>query len=128
VGLLRLLTRVRLLVDRRCAEQRALALLYSHLSTAQSEQYRTHRYFEVIGCDTGRRYIIWDEPSINIDQLDHSGDCVKTWCFMPKGYLAQGDVLLAQKLALECFEGEALSIAQGYPPQPHCLMNVPTRP
>lgn len=125
MGLLQLWSRVRLMCDRRGAEQRAQALLNSHLSAEQYEQYQAHRSFVVIGCDSGHRYLIWDEPSINIDQLDPDGVCLKTWCFMPKGHLAQGDVLLAQKIALECFETEVLSIASGYPPQPHCLASLP---
>jgi hypothetical protein len=33
------------------------------------------------------------------------------WCFEPQGGLAPGDVLLAQKIALETMEREALAVA-----------------
>jgi hypothetical protein len=33
------------------------------------------------------------------------------WCFAPEGRLAVGDVLLAQKIALETMEIKALEIA-----------------
>jgi hypothetical protein len=33
------------------------------------------------------------------------------WCFAPEGKLAVGDVLLAQKIALETMERETLAIA-----------------
>lgn len=105
------------LFDRRGVEQRGLELLNAHLSAAQFENFNSHGYFEVSGGDTGSRYVIRNDRTINIDQLDCEGRCVKSWCFFPRGYLARGDVLLAQKLALECFENEALSLALGYPPQ-----------
>jgi hypothetical protein len=33
------------------------------------------------------------------------------WCFVPKGSLVTGDVMLAQKIALETFECRALAVA-----------------
>src|SRR5580658_2674636 len=48
---------------------------------------------------------------MNIQQLDQSGRCIMRWCFMPKGELVRGDVLLAQKIALETMEGKALAVA-----------------
>ena len=33
------------------------------------------------------------------------------WCFFPEGNLVTGDVMLAQKVALELFETDALKIA-----------------
>jgi hypothetical protein len=48
---------------------------------------------------------------MNIDELDDSGRRVCGWCFCPEGRLVIGDVMLAQKLALELFEFEALGIA-----------------
>jgi hypothetical protein len=100
--------------SRRMAEQRALALLETHLSAAQLAQFRSLGRFEVTGSDTTTRYVIRNISSINIEQLNAQGERVKRWCFGPRGDLAPGDVLLAQKLALECFEGQALACARSY--------------
>jgi hypothetical protein len=105
------------LFDRSTVERRGLELLHAHLSPAQCAEFSASRRFEVRGGDTGRRYVVRSEASINIDQLDAEGECVRRWCFAPRGHLARGDVLLAQKLALECFELEALSVASSYPAQ-----------
>jgi hypothetical protein len=60
----------------------------------------------VIGSDTGTRYRITHRAVMNIHQLDPTGHPVAQWCFAPKGSLAIGDVLLAQKIALETMESE----------------------
>jgi hypothetical protein len=46
-------------------------------------------------------------------QFDPDGHPVQQWCFAPEGSLAVGDVLLAQKIALETMEAKALAIANG---------------
>ena len=51
-------------------EQKAVALLQPWLSPEQAEQYRSYRYFEVIGSDTGKRYRIRHGRMMNIDELD----------------------------------------------------------
>jgi len=102
--------------SRHVAEKRALELLESHLSAAQLAQFNSLGRFEVTGCDTATRYIIRNISSVNIEQLNVQGERVKRWCFGPRGDLAPGDVLLAQKLALECFENEALACAHSYAP------------
>jgi hypothetical protein len=48
---------------------------------------------------------------MNVDELDSFGNRVCEWCFLPEGKLAAGDVMLAQKIALETFEGQALAVA-----------------
>jgi hypothetical protein len=54
---------------------------------------------------------------MNVQELDAQGRLVGTWCFFPVGGLVPGDILLAQKLALELFEPEALAVANpGNPP------------
>jgi hypothetical protein len=68
------------------AEQRAFALLKDWLSPEQLAQYEREGHFEVVGC--------------------HS-----VWCFGPLGYLTVGDVMLAQKIALETNENAALQVA-----------------
>ena len=97
--------------SRRVVEQRALELLESHLSAIQRAQFSSLGRFEVTGGDTGTRYVIRNIASVNIEQLNSHGERVKRWCFGPHGNLATGDVLLAQKLALECFERQALARA-----------------
>jgi hypothetical protein len=92
-------------------EQKAVALLQPWLSPEQAEQYSSHRYFEVIGSDTGKRYRIRHGRMMNVDELDSVGNRVCEWCFLPEGQLAAGDVMLAQKIALETFESQALAIA-----------------
>jgi hypothetical protein len=93
------------------ADKRALALLRSWLTPEQDQQWAARARFEVIGCDTGTRYRITYRAIMNVHQLDESGRPVKQWCFAPEGSLAIGDVLLAQKIALETMEREALASA-----------------
>jgi hypothetical protein len=69
----------------------------------------------VIGCDTGRRYRITYAAVMNVHQLDPAGCTVAQWCFAPAGGLAPGDVLLAQKIALETMERKALALANRQP-------------
>lgn len=93
------------------AQERGIRLLKENLTLAQRQQYEKHWYFEVVGGKTGKRYRIRHGRSMNIDQLDKNGRRVCGWCFFPKGGLVTGDVMLAQKVALELFEAEALMIA-----------------
>ena len=67
--------------------------------------------FEVVGCDTGTRYVITNGTNMNIIELDKDGRSVRRWCFTPVGQLVQGDMLLAQKIALETMEAHALHVA-----------------
>jgi hypothetical protein len=48
---------------------------------------------------------------MNIDELDGRGARVAVWCFGPEGQLPIGDVILAQKIALETNERAALAVA-----------------
>jgi hypothetical protein len=107
-------------------EQKAVALLQPWLSPEQAEQYSSYRYFEVIGSDTGKRYRIRHGRMMNVDELDSVGNKVCEWCFLPEGKLAAGDVMLAQKIALEAFESQALAVANRSSSRPlapdgHCL-------
>ena len=92
------------------ADARGVHLLTRHLSPAQREQYARHGYFEVIGGDTGRRYRIRHGYAMNVEQLDEKGRRIELLCFGPRGGLPIGDVLLAQKIALELFESAALRV------------------
>jgi len=97
--------------SRRKAEERGNELLRSWLTPDQERQWRSCRAFEVIGCDSGTRYRITNSATMNVQQLDPTGRSVTRWCFMPRGDLVTGDVLLAQKIALETMESEALAVA-----------------
>ena len=90
------------------AEQRALALLKEHLSPWQRQQYERDGTFDVIGGRSGTRYRIHHGYQMNIEQLDGAGRRVRLLCFAPRGRLAIGDIMLAQKLALELYEEDAL--------------------
>jgi hypothetical protein len=50
-----------------------------------------------------------------VDLVDKDGRPSRTLCFIPEGHLAVGDVMLAQKFALELFEAEALMVANRTP-------------
>jgi hypothetical protein len=92
-------------------EARAQTLLKSWLSPKQRASYERFRYFDVIGSDTGTRYRIHHGTQTNIEELNSTGHHVCKWCFVPDGDLVAGDVMLAQKVALETNERGALSVA-----------------
>ena len=56
---------------------------------------------EVRGSHTGKCYRIRRGRNMNIDEVSKEGDLGPVWCFGPVGHLPLGDVMLAQKLALE---------------------------
>ena len=95
---------------------RGARLLRDNLSPEQLAAYRRGGSFDVIGGDTGRRYRIHRASLMNIAEFDVQGQRVWTWCFCPEGDLVRGDNMLAQKLALELFETEALAKANRHPP------------
>jgi hypothetical protein len=96
------------------AKERARQLLMESLTPEQWRQYRSDRHFDVIGGESGKRYRLWHCYQQNIEELDEAGNREWIWCFHPNEPLAVEDVLLAQKTALELFEGDALAIARGY--------------
>jgi hypothetical protein len=96
---------------RRLAEEKGLSLLRSWLTRQQDEQWSRDNAFDVVGCDTGTRYRITDSTSMNIIELDKDGHSVRRWCFTPVGSVVKGDVLLAQKIALETMENRARGVA-----------------
>ena len=95
-------------------EVRGLELLKEWLSPEQFAQYGAKSYFEVTGCHSGKRYRISHGISMNIHELDGAGCPCVGWCFAPKGYLVAGDVMLAQKIALETDERHALTVANTF--------------
>ena len=90
----------------------ALQLLRENLSTDQCQQYDNHRYFDVIGGTSGKRYRVRHGRQMNVDELDNTGRLVRGLCFLPEGWLSTGDILLVQKFALELMEANALSGAR----------------
>jgi hypothetical protein len=65
----------------------------------------------VTGCHTGRHYLIRHGRQANIIELDARGGRLSSWCFGPEGELPTGDILLAQKIALETDELGTIAIA-----------------
>ena len=95
-------------------EARGLRLLQENLSPAQREQHGRFGYFDVVGGNTGKRYRIKYGFQLNVALLDNRGRTRAVLCFAPDGNLPTGDVMLAQKLALELFETDTLKIANKF--------------
>jgi hypothetical protein len=100
------------------AEARGIRLLNENLSPPQRDQYRTCGYFDVVGGNTGKTYRIKNGSQMNVAELDKKGRRQRLLCFMPEGRLVIGDVMLAQKYALELFESHTLTVANKLPAQP----------
>jgi hypothetical protein len=99
------------------SEARALRLMRDWLSLDQREQFDKSAYIEVIGCDSRKRYRIYHGiPPPNIYEIDDAGGLMAALCFMPHGHLAAGDIMLAQKIALETDEHRALAVANRFSP------------
>jgi hypothetical protein len=113
--------KVRSLLDRcwraittETATARGRALLKDWLSPEQRAQFEATKSFEVVGCHTGKRYCIEYGEAANVFEIDEAGCPVMGWCFLPKGGLVAGDVMLAQKIALENDERAALLVARRF--------------
>ena len=98
----------------RAREARGIKLLREWLSPEQRAQYDRFGYFDVTGCDSGKRYRIRHGTGTNIYDMDDAGQTRTGWCFVPDGYLVAGDVVLAQKIALETDEVGALTVAKHF--------------
>ena len=96
-------------------EERGVNLLREWLSPEQRAQFDAKRYFDVIGCDSGKRYRIHYGETTNVHELGDDDLPSVGWCFMPVGSLVVGDVMLAQKIALETYEYGALAVANRCP-------------
>ena len=105
-------------------EVRGTKLLREWLSPDQRVQFDASKTFEVVGVNSGKRYRISYGTGNNVHELDEAGRCVMGWCFVPSGYLIAGDVMLAQKIALEADEKAALKLANRFPMQPSQRSNV----
>jgi hypothetical protein len=93
---------------------RGITLLREWLSPEQQAQFDTSKCFDVIGCDSGKRYRIRHGTGTNIHEIDAAGRPIMGWCFVPNGELVAGDVMLAQKIALETNERAALAAANRF--------------
>jgi hypothetical protein len=96
-------------------EARGVTLLRQWLSPAQKAQFDASKCFDVVGCDSGRRYRISHGTGMNVHEIDNAGRPVTAWCFVPSGHLVAGDVMLAQKIALETNERGTLAVANRFP-------------
>jgi hypothetical protein len=97
-------------------EGRSLRLLREWLSPAQADQFARRGYFEVIGSDSGKRYRIYARTSVNVCEIDERGRLQEGLCFLPIGAPPIGDVMLAQKIALETCEREVRLVAGRFTP------------
>jgi hypothetical protein len=101
------------------AELRGINLLKEWLSPEQLAQYEFYGYFDVIGRHSGTRYRIRYGTAMNITQLGSRGNVEAGLCFVPCEQLVAGDVMLAQKIALETDEWSALAVARRFSPTWH---------
>lgn len=101
------------------AEKRGINLLKEWLSPEQLAQYESYRYFDVIGRQSGKRYRIRYGTGMNITQIGSGGKVEAGLCFVPGEPLVAGDVMLAQKIALETDEWNALAVAKKFRPTWH---------
>lgn len=109
-------------------QTRGLRLLRSWLSAEQCAQFDACGHFDVTGSVSGKKYRIHFGISTNIQELDEDGTPRAGWCVVPDGYLVPGDVMLAQKIALETSEYAVLAVANKLPPLPGILRLELRRP
>jgi hypothetical protein len=107
--------RFREIIGKGGPEQRGLMLLREWLSPEQRAQFAANGHFDVIGCQTAKRYRISYGSGANVQEVDDAGRPITGWCFVPLGHLVPGDVMLAQKIALETDEVAALAVAHRFP-------------
>jgi hypothetical protein len=87
------------------------------LSEEQLAQFDAFRFFDVTGCHTARRYRIYYAALANVEVLDEVGCPLLRHCFILEGHLVPGEVMLAQKIALETNELAALGVANRFAPK-----------
>jgi hypothetical protein len=97
-------------------EGRSLRLLWEWLSPEQRAQFAENGYFEVVGSKTGKHYRIYSGVISNVCEVDEKGRPRLGLCFGTLGELPIGDVMLAQKIALESREKRALAVANHFQP------------
>ena len=98
------------------SDARGLRLMRRWLSPDQRAEFDDKGTFEVVGCNSGKRYRIYRGAAQNVFEIDDAGQPKVCLCFMPSGELVAGDVMLAQKIALETNENGALAVANRFLP------------
>lgn len=98
------------------ASKRSFELLESWLSESQREEFKQKDAFTVIGSGSGKRYRIRQMFAYGILAVDRYDKPLREYCVVPKGGLALGDIMLAQKIALETDEWRTLKIANSRRP------------
>ena len=98
----------------RTPKGRSLRLLRDWLSPAQRVQFAEKGYFEVVGGETGKRYRVFPGGLANVCEVDERGRPRLGLCFKTLGELPIGDIMLAQKIALESCEGSVLAVARRF--------------
>ena len=96
--------------NKRIAEERALQLLLENLDGNQKAVYESTKAIP-IKAKSGCLYRINKGRAGNVEQVDEKGVQLKKLCFHPIENVPDFDVMLAQKLMLECCEEEVLRIA-----------------
>ena len=109
-------------------EARGLRLLRAWLSPEQRDQFDTFGYFDVSGSATGKKYRIHFGVAANVQEIGEDGAAKRGWCFVPAASLVPGDVMLAQKIALETGECAALAVANQFPATTPAIREHPHRP
>ena len=99
------------------SDARGLRLMRRWLSPDQRAEFDDTGTFEVVGCDSGKRYRIYRGTAQNVFEVDDSGELKLGFCFTPYGNLVAGDAMLAQKIALETDESSALAVANRFLPR-----------
>ena len=79
-------------------DARGLQLMRDWLSSDQRAEFDHSGTFEVVGCDSGKRYRIYRGTAQNVFEIDDAGELKVGLCFTPYGNLVAGDAMLAQKL------------------------------
>jgi pimeloyl-ACP methyl ester carboxylesterase len=64
-------------------DARGITLLRAWLSPMQRAQFDASKSFDVVGCDSGRRYRILYGRVTNVHEIDDAGQPVMGWCFAP---------------------------------------------
>lgn len=95
--------------------EKAMSLFLSWLSPQQRRDYLRYDYFFVKGNASGKLYKINKAVApFNVEMLNFDGTTKDRLCFVPKNCPFTGDIMLAQKIALETNETYALKIANHY--------------
>jgi len=110
------------------SDARGLRLMRRWLSPDQRAEFDHSGSFEVVGCHSGKRYRIYSGTAQNVFETDDAGWLIVGLCFIPSGELVAGDVMLAQKIALETNENGALAVAHRFLPRGSFARTLPRRP